>query len=44
MTLLLILGLMIFLYFVPRLLGMGFCMTCRRGCAPWDVYCGRHKP
>lgn len=44
MELLVLPVLMIVLYFGPRLLGMGRCMDCRRGIAPWDAYCWDHSP
>jgi len=31
----------VFLYFGPRLIGLGRCRACGRGCAPWDAYCRR---
>lgn len=40
-ALLIVAATMVVLYFGPRLLGMGKCMACGRGCAPWDAYCGR---
>jgi hypothetical protein len=31
-------------YFGPRLIGMGSCRECNRGCAPWDAFCMEHRP
>jgi hypothetical protein len=32
------------LYGAARLVGLGRCRDCNRGCVPWDAYCWEHRP
>lgn len=40
----LLVGSVALLFFGPRLIGMGRCMRCSAGIAPWDAYCWKHSP